>query len=307
MRRIGIISEEKQARSLADYLLTLQIQTEIKTDNEGWTIWVQNEDQVAQARKEIADFLQEPNHPRYLQAASIAREQKAREERSEEEYRQRVNRFNQKLKTNQACPITGLLIGFSILVGLVTNLGQQGSQPFTITGPVSSSDPTLYYTLLGQLTTGEIYRLVTPIFVHYSLFHLLFNMIWLAQMGGKIEQAFGSFKFLILVLLVAIVSNLGQYYLGQISFSESGQFQLGTPSPFFGGMSGVVYGLLGFILVKLVFQPELGIGIGINNTILLLVWLVICMMGITGANVANAAHLVGLLVGALIGTCPCRD
>ena len=86
-----------------------------------------------------------------------------------------------------------------------------------------------------ELKQGEIWRPVTPIFMHFGIIHILFNMMWLKELGTMIEFKNGSLKMLLMVLIIAVVSNVGQdYYKG----------------PYFGGMSGVVYGLFGYIWMK---------------------------------------------------------
>jgi GlpG protein len=68
----------------------------------------------------------------------------------------------------------------------------------------------------------------------------------------------------------------------------------------FGGMSGVLYALFGYIWVRGRLDSSLGLAMPPNTATILLVWL---GLGFTGAlgNVANVAHLGGLVSGALMG------
>jgi GlpG protein len=131
-----------------------------------------------------------------------------------------------------------------------------------------------------------------------SAWHLLFNMIWLFDLGGQIERRYGSLRLLFLVVVIAVLSNLAQYYLGKLTF-DNGRLFVPQESPAFGGMSGVVFGLFGYVWMKSRLDPESGLFLHPNNVILMLVWFVVCCTGLVGP-IANAAHFVGLLVGTCL-------
>ena len=145
--------------------------------------------------------------------------------------------------------------------------------------------------MAGGLADGQYWRLITPIFLHFGLMHLVFNCLWLAMLGARIERVYGSLHLVLLVLATGAVSNMIQY-----GWQGSGNF---------GGMSGVVYALLGYIWIKgrFVPQPLLQLPPGILG--FMLVWLLVGMTGILevvlGVGVANGAHVGGLLIGMLLG------
>src|SRR5438270_379342 len=91
----------------------------------------------------------------------------------------------------------------------------------------------------------ELWRVVTPAFIHFSEFHILFNMLWLFSLGGQLELRYGSARLVVLVLLMAVPSNLCQYFFSTIVI-EGWKPVVTQSSPLFGGMSGVVFGLFGF-------------------------------------------------------------
>jgi len=68
-----------------------------------------------------------------------------------------------------------------------------------------------YDTRLVEVRGGEVWRLVTPIFIHFSIFHILFNCMMAYQLGGAIEMNRGSTRLALLVLLTAVPSNLAQF------------------------------------------------------------------------------------------------
>ena len=105
------------------------------------------------------------------------------------------------------------------------------------------------------------------------------------------ERVLGHFNMFMLFLVIAIVSNVSQFGFGGAGL--------------FGGMSGVVYGMLGFSWVAPLLQPQWSIQPSRSIMILMVGWLVACMLGVVevlgfGA-IANAAHVGGLLCGAVLG------
>jgi GlpG protein len=104
-----------------------------------------------------------------------------------------------------------------------------------------------------------------------------------------------------LVLLLAVVSNLAQYQFGHGRFVR-GQF-IPLLSPFFGGLSGVIYGLFGYVWMKARFEPELRLYIDTTNIFIMVGWFVLCWTGWVGP-IANVAHTAGLVLGMLVGVLP---
>jgi GlpG protein len=128
-------------------------------------------------------------------------------------------------------------------------------------------------------------------FIHFGFIHFLFNMFWLRDLGAVIEDRQGPRRLLLLVLFCSAAGNVAQYW-----WSET---------PFFGGMSGVVYGLFGYAWMKSRFQPHLNIGISDMTVMILLAFLALGVIGaIGGGRTANAAHIGGLLTGMILGYAP---
>ena len=138
---------------------------------------------------------------------------------------------------------------------------------------------------------GQYWRLITPAFLHFGWLHIVFNSLWLWELGGKVERVMGHMNMLLLFLVIAMVSN-------------GSQFAFGGPG-LFGGMSGVVYGLLGFSWVAPLLQPAWRIQPSPTLMLFMVGWLVLCMVGLVESlgfgAIANAAHLGGLLCGAVLG------
>ena len=153
--------------------------------------------------------------------------------------------------------------------------------PFLISlSPASSPDR------LSEVFHGEIWRLFTPMFLHYGIQHLGFNMLGMVNLGGPLEKVSGSRTYLLLCLALALLSNLGEYFIG------------GAPN--FGGMSGVLYGLFGYIWMRGRCDPGFVLQMPSQTIVIALIWFVACFTGALGP-IANAAHGIGLVAGAIWG------
>ena len=136
---------------------------------------------------------------------------------------------------------------------------------------------------------NEWWRLITPILLHFSFPHLAFNCLWIYILGDKIERKDGTLKFIFLVFVSGILSNFFQYYW--------------TGSGLFGGLSGVIYGLIGYCMVIEMETKYQRYDIPPALYLFMIIWLVLGFLGILGlfgfGKVANFAHLGGLLSGVI--------
>lgn len=177
-------------------------------------------------------------------------------------------------------PVTLALIAISVVVALLSKLGSSEA----VLMPLFIADP--YSHGFQSILSGQVWRLITPIFIHFGVLHILFNMMWLWDLGLVIELRKGHLFMLLFVFVVGIASNLAQFVL--------------TGSPFFGGMSGVVYGLLGYIWIHGRVNPRFGVTLHKPVVIMMLAWFVLCWFGIFGP-IANWAHTAGLIMGVALG------
>ena len=144
------------------------------------------------------------------------------------------------------------------------------------------------------ILNGEIWRLVTPIFLHFNLMHIVFNMLMTYQLGMEIEQRRGSLKFLGMVLVIATLSNAAQFWFGGHRI-----FGHWVGNEHFGGMSGVDYGLFGYAWIKGRLDRSSGFDLPQQTVTMMLVWYVLCVLEVI-PNVANWCHGIGLLSGVMI-------
>jgi len=277
MRQAGILPDEQAARRFADYLLTQGIECEASEAGAGgFAIWVYDHGNLERARQELDLFLLAPDDARYAGSEPVAAELRDREEREAEAARRRFvdvrGRWGQI--DRGARHITFALIAVSMVVAAASELGKA-------VGPVLQ----LLGLSLPRVLQGELWRLVTPIFVHMGALHLLFNMMWLWDLGGIVESRKGPAAFAALVLAIAVGSNLGQALWS---------------GPGFGGMSGVVYGLLGYVWAKSRYDPGEGMALHHQTVVWMTIWFVLCLTGALGP-VANVAHAAGLGIGVAAG------
>jgi GlpG protein len=304
MRQIATLPAET-AQTFADYLLTLKIQTRLTPEEGGLAVWVCDEDQVNLARQELDEFNRNPADARYSAAGSVADSLRKQEIDIEESYRKRQARFQRKMQGLSLArrPVTIALFAISIAVAVASHLGTQREpvlqwlyiSSFRIEGGM------IIWPFLSEIRSGEIWRLVTPIFIHFGPIHLLLNMMGLPYLGGAVESRRGSLRFAVLVLVLAVASNLAQYYLGHPTIENGWPHFRGTPN--FGGMSGVLYGLFGYMWMKSRYEPQLGLFMPRETVMLMTVWFFLCLFGFLGP-VANVAHAAGWLLGMLIGYAP---
>jgi GlpG protein len=306
MRQLATLPSASAAQALADYLLTLKIQTQLMQEPAGWGVWVCDEDRLEEARAEFAQFQQNPDDLRF-QAAREASEVRRQQRRLEDEYHRRGARFHRRMHGQPFPLITILLIAASVIVFLLVSM--PGRTAFTIAESlfiasfVPGEGPTIRWAGLSQIASGEVWRLVTPAILHFNPWHILFNMMLLYQLGTVIERRRGSWRMAAMVLVIAVESNVLQYYFGDLSWA--GREIIARPSPWFCGMSGVVYGLFGYMLVKSYLEPDLGLRLAPSAVLWLLLWFVLCFVPefqkLIGVRVANMAHAAGLLGGLLLG------
>jgi GlpG protein len=293
MRVIGRLNSESNARTFGDYLTCLEIRNSVEPEADGqWAVWVFSEDQLEAGSQALAGFLENPRDAKYQRASEKAGALRQREEKEKSEFAKRVLTGETMWGGFALGPLTVALMGGCIGLALIAGFPQDGeylkNQPYY---------RQLYFSLVTagtafapEIRRGEVWRLVTPVFIHMNLVHLLFNMLWLKDLGSMIEARKGTLTLLIMVLVIAAGSDFGQY-----------QFS----GPAFGGMSGVIYGLFGYIWMRGKLDPASGLRLHPTNVVLMVGWFFLCLLNLPiMPDVANMAHGVGLAMGMIWGAGP---
>ena len=275
MRQAGTIATKQNAERFANYLLSQGITSKVDPAGDAWAIWIHDENELARSREELEQFEREPENPRYQEAehaAKIARREAA--EKLRQARKNYVDMRNEWSSPWRRRPVTVMLIAVCAFVFLRI-FGDP--QPYLLFSNANGS--------MQEIANGQVWRLVTPIFLHYGMLHLAFNMFWLYDLGTLIERRLGSVLFALFVVAIAIPSNYAQ-------FASAG--------PFFGGMSGVVYGLFGYAWVRGRLDPTSGLYLQPNVAFWMMAWFALCLVA-KDLNVANYAHGGGLVVGGALG------
>lgn len=284
MRPIGTLPNAKSAAAFCDFLVAQRIGNQFDREADGsFTVWIKEEEQLAAASAFLAEFRAAPDADKFRDAARGA--EQARKEAAKDllAYQRRVRTRKglfPKLGGYGVGWLSYTLIVICIGVGVFTILGQKRD----LVDRLLIDDGELSG-FLPQVREGQVWRLLTPIFLHFGPLHLFFNLSWVYHLGCLIEARCGVRTLARLVLIVGLGSNLAQYVIH---------------GPNFGGMSGVVYGLIGYAWIRGKLNPASGIGLDQRSLIFSLVWLVACFTGVLGA-VANYAHLGGLVLGMALG------
>jgi GlpG protein len=316
MRELHTFSDQQIAARLSGFLTSHLIVNQVEQEQGEWTIWIVSDDQRQQARQVLETFLDDPYAESVTAAIATVKKTPAPAEQRRSSSHENVTRRLRERWDGvwyRCFPLTVILIGLSVLVVALTtdwkaSLKQGGLFFPTCNNPESSLLEALFIQPArgfqtadnfflelfrdpskpdpeGLLKSGQYWRLVTPIFLHFGVLHIFFNMHWMWGLGRYIEFVRGTTRFGALVFIVAVVSNVAQLYWS---------------GPNFGGMSGVVFGLMGYAWMKGKTQPHQGIGLSQDQFVYSVFFMVMCMTGIFG-NVANACHFAGFVTGIAIG------
>ncbi len=287
---IGHLEGETNARKLSDYLSVQGVENQMESEKGNtWAVWIHEEGELERARAMLAEFQANPADPKFQgvdRAAKDLREKKEKEQAAFEKRVQSRRHLFQPVRGYAFGQLTFVLICTSTVIFILTSIGDKG-QALSLLLIGNPRNPLTWqggWAGLADVRHGEVWRLITPIFMHADIMHIFFNMLWLASLGSMIESRQSSFTLALLVLFTGIGSNLAQYFWA---------------GPSFYGMSGVVYGLLGYIWIRGKFDPGSGLFVDRRTVVMMIIWL---LLGFTGMlNMANMCHLGGLLLGMAYG------
>lgn len=291
MRQIARINDLRAAEIISDFLKVNDIDNRCEKEGDGSAVlWILEDDQLDQARNLINEITRQgiSNNKEWERLAGRMERDSQRQVARQTERMVDVRKDWHRRENVTLGFFTVILIGISIAVTLMLSFKQfpEIVRQFYFSEYYLANGNYISVNLLPlEIKNGQLWRLLTPIFLHFGLTHILFNMLWLKDLGSVIEHLRGSWFFLLLVSVIAVASNTSQYWVS---------------GPGFGGMSGVVYGLFGYIWMMARFFPAAGFRLDKNTVVLMMVWLVVCYTGLVGP-IANTAHTVGLVVGAVWG------
>ncbi len=263
MIQLAVFNNPRMLQAFVDYLSLQGIKTQVKAvEGDQFALLVEPSG-VDLAKVELEAFLQNPNDSKYLEASW---------HRGHDE-----NPLSYSSSGNTAFKniITagGWLSNTVLLLNLLIFALAHFSPLYDYLAYPSAFWP----------QGGEYWRWFTPAFMHFSALHILFNLVWWQLLGGKLEKQFGSSFLLLFLLFTALISNFAQFISHQANN--------------FGGLSGVVYALIGFCWLYGKQQPRQSVQLSDSLFGFAVIWLIMGYMDVLWMNVANQAHLSGLLCG----------
>ncbi|QIR04977.1 rhomboid family intramembrane serine protease GlpG [Salinivibrio costicola] len=268
MQKMAVLPNARLAQAFVDYAAAHKVAIELAPEADAQVaLWLVDDSQAAWVEQELARFVAEPMHSRY-QAASwqVAETRYARFHYPSAGLWQTVK--------DKSGPVTiTVMIACAALFAMMI-LGGFEVVVRSLLFPADSEQ------------RWQLWRLFSHALLHFSALHIVFNLLWWWVLGGRIEQRAGGSKLMQIFLFAALFSGLGQYWL---------------EGPYFGGLSGVVYALLGYLWWLTWLAPERGLTIEKPYVVFMLAWLVIGFFQPLGMNIANMAHVFGLGVGCLLG------
>ena len=265
-------NQEPAARLLISHLKSHGIEAEYAFSSgpqgeEQHQVLLRHTQDIDAAKVLTEKFLQNPNASEYQQDAWEAGEQTSRP--------MSLGLSNFSFAEYKAAPFSLLITAICVTVFLAFMMGG-----------ASWVREWLFIQPIAQLfSENQWWRLFTPDFIHFSAMHLVFNLMWWLYLGAKIERHMGLSTLLIVFVVSSVVSNSGQLLVS---------------GPNFGGMSGVVYALVGFFWWLGWLRPEWKISLPKTLVGFMLVWLLIGYADVLWISMANTAHTLGLVSGCLL-------
>lgn len=296
MRIIGYIKGEAAVRILADYLYVKGIECEPEWESgEQWAIWVHSEEQIEPARAIFNEFMAHPGDPKFASEGTQAAAMRSAAKRAEAAYQKRVKGRSETVDMLNRPGFGRFTLGLILLCVVIFVAMSSGDRLRNLMFfwlSISNFEASGGGVGLPEVMRGQVWRLVTPILMHGGFIHIFFNLWWLKDLGGVLEWKLGWRALFFLVVVIAVGSNVAQYY---------------ADGPRFLGISGVVFGLLGFIWMKGKYDPDFGIQLPQVIVFMMLLWLVLGYTGVLDRSVgpvANTAHSAGLVAGMLCAFLP---
>lgn len=266
MIRLISLDNPRLGQAFIDYMASRQINVQMTPEGGGqFALWLTDSQNQVDVEAELKRFLAEPLHPRY-QAASWEMA-----ETRQNHFSYQTPSFLSMLKA-KAGPVTLGLMLICVVIFLLQQVGF-GQAIFAA----------LHFPAVdGQ--QWQLWRWLSHAVLHFSAMHIAFNILWWWQLGGDIEKRLGGVKLLQIFVVSSALSGAGQYWIEGANF---------------GGLSGVVYALVGYLWVIGSKSPQLGLSIQKPIVGFMLVWLVLGYVQPFMA-IANTAHLAGLVSGVAL-------
>ena len=272
MRELGTFPNRLAAENFTHLLYQHEIESEIrKGSSTEYEVWIYNEDLLQKSQQLFKDYLQKSDTDSFKEEILKGQQKKKDALKVEKQEEKLAARMQKRYQADISNRVTLTIIVICALCFLLASM----------------QFPLFHYFSyrFGEITQGEIWRLITPVFLHGSIFHLIFNMFWFFDFGRVIELDKQRNFFISFLIGAAIFCNTAQYLV---------------TGPNFVGISGVVYALCGFIWMKLQFDTNCCYNVSRSSIFILIAWFFIALSNIFGPT-ANTHHGAGICWGMCVG------
>ncbi len=267
MIRLIALNNPRMAQAFIDYMASRHIDIQMMAEGGGqFALWLKEPEHQVEVEAELRQFLNDPTAARYQAASwSLAESRKST-------FSYHSPSLLSLIKA-KAGPFTIVIMVVCLAIFGLTQLGSADAVFNALHFPAFD----------GQ--KWQLWRWVTHALLHFSVLHIAFNLLWWWQFGGDVEKKLGSSSLIKVFLVSAALSGAGQYWVEGANF---------------GGLSGVVYGLVGYSWMLSWRAPNSGIVMPRALIVFMLVWLGLGFFQPFLA-IANTAHLAGLAAGVVLG------
>ena len=199
----------------------------------------------------------------------------------------------------QCCPrigwryLTTVIVVVDIIIFIVelivgaTKYGCAFAQDNQMGGPNSSALYCMGAKATGNIHHGAVWRLITPIFLHAGVLHILGNLWMLLRFGYILEARWGWWRFGLVYLLAGIGASMWSAVLGYESTSV--------------GASGAIMGIVGADITYVIYNFQEIPDVKIEAMFVVIVMVMNFLFGISQTGIDNWAHFGGLMMGLPLG------
>ena len=187
----------------------------------------------------------------------------------------------------KSCPLASTIAALCLIIALMSQLGRdlRGLEGLFFPPLLFSS----FLELALELIDPSLFlRSLTPALLHFGEIHLVFNLLWLFYFGRQIGRVQPLLLVAVVYVVITLAGNVAQYYL--------------TGSNAFGGLSGLIYGLVGYTWLLGIMVPNSRIALR-SSTFLVFVVAMVGMAIFASSSIASEAHAGGLFAGLVAGFC----
>ena len=294
MRQLTHFDKEAPALRFRDFILSEGIEATVNPSREGgFNFWVHDEERVDDAQRLLELFERDSDSPEIQSKLREAQNKRKREMAEAAQIQRRVESIERAQKdaqrrTNSAGPVTLFLIlgivGFAAMALL--SQGDAGVQQVYAVLQASRE----------QIESGELWRLITPVFVKHGLprpmavLSILFTAFWLRTLVTPIEWMKGSLHVLAMFIVSAAVQTIAELYAIGISV---------------GGVLGLITTFYIYIYTRGQLDPTMPVRLRPETHFWFILWVVFTLAS-PSATLFIPRLIAGGLVGAIWGAAAAR-